>query len=330
MTHRTITTRIITLLLAGVMALAPHSVSAQTPALPGQALEINPPVINTKANPGETIKTQISIRGLSTSKLLVSNDINDFTAAGEDGSPKIMLEPGESNPYSMKSWISPLPKITLNPKQISDLTVNIAVPANAAPGGYFAVIRFTATAPELKDTGVALSASIGTLVLLRVNGDAKESVDVEEFFTSVSGNKGSLYEGAPIQFVERIKNAGSVHEQPRGQITIKDMFGQKVANLNVNLENRNVLPGSIRRFEQPLDNSVIGNKILFGRYTADLVMTYGSTGQQATASLSFWVIPYRLIGGVIAIMLVLFFLIRFAIRRYNNYIIGQTRGRRRR
>jgi hypothetical protein len=59
-------------------------------------------------------------------------------------------------------------------------------------------------------------------------------------------------------------------------------------------------------------------------------MTYGSTGQQATASLSFWVIPYRLIGGVIAIMLVLFFLIRFAIRRYNNYIIGQTRGRRRR
>lgn len=318
--------------LVFVGAVFVSSAAAQTPATApavGQALEIAPPVLNIKGDPGETVKAQISLRDVSPTKLLVKNEINDFTAAGEDGTPKILIEPGETSPYSIKSWISPLPEITLKPKEVQQLTVNVTIPKNAAPGGYYGVIRFTARAPELKETGVSLSASLGTLVLLRVNGVASESMEVAEFYTADGTKPAGFFESAPVQFYERIKNLGNIHEQPRGQITIKDMFGQKLANLNVNLENRNVLPGTIRKFDQPLDQTVIGNKILFGRYTADLVMTYGDK-QEVTASLSFWVIPYKIIIAVIVAIVALVFGIRYALRRYTDRVIDRSRRTRRR
>lgn len=315
----------------GIALIYTGAVSAQSAPVPptGQALEIDPPVLDLRGNAGEVVKQQIRIRDISTAKLLVKNEINDFTAAGEDGTPKILLEAGETSPYSIKNWISPLPQLTLKPREVQPITVTVTIPKDAAPGGYFGVIRFTAEAAELTQSGVSLSASIGTLVLLRVNGTAKEAMNIDEFYATSGGNRGSLFESAPIKFVVRIKNNGNVHEQPRGQITVRDMFGQTLATPNVNLENRNVLPGSIRKFESPLDETIIGNKILFGRYTADLVMTFGD-GQETKASLSFWVIPYKLIAIVIASLIVLFFAIRFALRRYNEAIIDRSRRSRRR
>ncbi|MBC7512218.1 hypothetical protein H7142_00980 [Candidatus Saccharibacteria bacterium] len=298
----------------------------------GQALEIAPPVLNIKANPGDVVKSTISLRDVSTSPLVVRNQINDFVAAGEDGTPKLLLdeEAAEPSPYSLKEWIQPLPQFTLQPREVNQLPVTIRVPANAAPGGYYAVVRFTASPPGIDGSGVSLSASLGTLILLRVNGDAKEDVKIEEFAATKNGSKKSLFESAPITFLTRIKNNGSSHEQPSGQITIKDMFGNATANVNVNLAQNNILPASIRKFEQPLDSTVIGNKILFGRYTADLKMSYGTQGQTITASTSFWVIPYRLVGFALLLILIVIVVIRIALKRYTERVVERSRGRRRR
>jgi hypothetical protein len=311
--------------LGTLLAAEPQPTPEATPGA-GQALEIAPPVINLKANPGQSITTQISIRGVSNEPLLVTGQVNDFTAAGEDGTPKILLEDDEANPYSLRSWINPLPELLLEPKKVENMTITINVPANAAPGGYYGVVRFTGTPPELKDTGVSLSASLGSLLFIRVNGNAKEGLDVEEFSANQGGGAGWLFESTPINFLERLKNTGNTHLQPAGQITITDMFGQKVATVNVNLPPRNILPQSTRKFEQPLDSTVIGNKMLFGRYTADLRLTYGDKQQVVTSSLTFWVIPWRLIAIAIAVLVGGFFLLRFLIRRYNQRIINRSQG----
>jgi len=321
---------IATLALSSVLSLFSIPASA-APTAPGQALEIAPPVLNLRANPGETVKATINLRDVSTSPLVVRNQINDFVAYGEDGTPKILFDDeAETSPYSLKAWVQPLPQFTLKPKEVNQLGLTIRVPKSAAPGGYYAVIRFTASPPGLDGSGVSLSASLGTLVLLRVNGDAKESMSVEEFSATKNGEKNWLFESQPIKFVTRVRNNGSVHEQPTGQIAIKDMFGNAVANVNVNLNQSNVLPASVRRFEPLLDSSVIGNRLLFGRYTADLKMTYGANGQTLTASTSFWVIPYRLIGFAILLLIIAFIVIRIAIRRYNERLIERSRSRRRR
>ena len=311
------------------VSFASFDATAQTPTpdtnTSGQALEIAPPVLNLTANPGQTLNTQVSLRDISSSALIVTGEVNDFVASGEDGTPKILLDEGEPNPYSLKDWVAPLPALTLQPRQIENLPVTINVPADAAPGGYYGVIRFTATPPELEGQGVSLSASLGALVLLRVSGDVQESLTIEEFMVSRNGTAGSLFESTPLQFIERIKNTGSVHLQPAGQVTITDMFGKKVAAVNVNLPPRNVLPQSIRKFEQPLDSSVLGNKQLFGRYTADLRVTYGESNQEVLASTTFWVIPYKLIGLAIVVLVIGFIALRIAIRRYNQHIIKMAR-----
>ncbi len=325
----------LTMVLSSTTALV---ASAATPASPnqnvGQALEIAPPVLNIKANPGETIKTTISLRDVSTSPLVVRNQINDFVANGEDGTPRLLLEEEngttEASPYSLKEWIQALPQFTLQPREVNQLPVTIRVPADAAPGGYYAVVRFTASPPGLDGTGVSLSASLGTLILLRVNGDAKEAMKIEEFSATKNGEKKWLFESAPITFLTRVKNQGSSHEQPSGQAAIKDIFGNPVANVNINLTQSNILPGSIRRFEQPLDSSTIGNRILFGRYTADLKLSYGTQGQTLTSSTSFWVIPYRLIGFALILIVIAIIIIRIALKRYTERVVANSRGRRRR
>jgi hypothetical protein len=328
----TISRRIIitTLALSSFFNLLSIPTFAATGA-PGQALEIAPPVLNIKANPGETVKTVINLRDVSTSSLVVRNQINDFIAAGEDGTPKILLDDNDqTSPYSLKTWVQPLPQFTLKPKEVNQLPLTIHVPKSAAPGGYYAVIRFTASPPGLDGSGVSLSASLGTLVLLRVNGDAKESMSIEQFSTTKNGENMWLFESQPITFLTRVKNTGSTHEQPTGQIAIKDMFGNAVANVNVNLNQNNVLPASTRRFDAPLDSSVVGDRFLFGRYTADLKLTYGTSGQTLTESTSFWVIPYRLVAFAIILLIVLFVVFRIGLRRYNERLIERSRSRHRR
>lgn len=312
------------------VALAATSGSSSTKAVPtpnsGQALEIAPPVINLSANPGETVKAQLSLRDVSSSSLKVTGQVNDFVAAGEDGTPKILLEDKGNNPFSIKSWISPLPVLTLVPREIKTMTVTIKVPATASPGGHYGVVRFTGSAPDVDGTGVALSASLGALILVTVKGKAKESLTVQEFAVTKGGKKGKLFGSTPVTFLIRLKNSGNIHEQPAGQVAVTDMFGKRIANVNVNLPPRNILPDSIRRFEEPLDKAVIGNKKLFGRYTAELNLTYGASKQTVKDSITFWVIPYKLMAVVIVLLIGGFFALRTFIRRYNQRIISKARG----
>ena len=295
----------------------------------GQALEIAPPIIYLSANPGQTITTQIYIRDISSGNLIVSGKVNDFVAAGEDGTPKILLNNVTNNPYTLQSWITPISSLLLIPREIKALPVTIKVPANASPGGHYGVIRFTATPPSLAGSGVSISTSLGSLILVTVSGKITENLSVHSFSVNKAGNTGSFFESGPLNFVEQIKNTGNVQEQPVGQVSIVDMFGSKLASVNVNLPPGNVLPQSIRKFTQPLDSTVIGNKFLFGRYTAKLKVTYGANHKVITAALVFWVIPYRLIGLIIILLIGGFFVLRHVIRRYNKHIVAQAQKQNR-
>jgi hypothetical protein len=319
--------------LAFAVTISPLTTAVTAPATQspsaGQALEIAPPVLNLKADPGEVIQAKIALRDISSTSLIVTSEINDFTANGEDGTPKVITDTAEKSPYSIIDWIKPIPGLTLKSRQIENLPVTITVPKNAAPGGYYGVVRFTATAPNIDQSGVALSASLGAMIFIRVNGDAKESMSIQDFYLSKDDSRGFFFDSIPVTFTERIKNQGNVHEQPIGQILVTDMFGKPAVNVNVNLEGRNVLPATIRRFDQPLDKSAVGNRILFGLYTAKLTMKYGATGQTVTKTIKFWIFPWKLLIAAIIVLIVLVLLGRLMLKRYNDRLLG-SRGRSRR
>ena len=304
------------LFFAGPLAAAPTQPSQAN----GQGIEISPPVIELNANPGQTITTNIRLRNVTSGDLLVKGRADDFGAKGEDGEPEILLDETEATRYSVKFWIPNVPDLTLKSQEVKTAQIQIKVPANAEPGGHYGVVRFTGLPPDLQGTGVSLSASIGSLVLLRVSGNITEKLNTAEFYTSAKGKKHSFFEYGPITLTERLKNDGSVHVKPAGYVDIKDIFGKQVAHLPISDPARNVLPGSIRKFDQTLDKH-----FLFGRYTAKFSTAYGSGGKLESPTIAFWVIPYKLIA-IIIIGLILFILaLRYGIRRYNRYIISQAR-----
>lgn len=311
----------------------PAAPTAQSTANNGQALEIAPPVIYINADPGQVVKTQIYIRDISSGNLVVTGQVNNFVAGGEDGTPKILLDnkASEDDAYSIVKWFAPLPGLLLIPREIKTMTATITVPKDASPGGHYGVVRFTSTPPNVEGgSGVSLAASIGVLVLLTVSGKVTEGLTVQSLSVSHKGKSGTFFESGPLQFEEKIKNTGNVHLQPTGQVTITDMFGKKFAAVNVNLPPGNVLPQSTRAFRQPLDKAVIGNKRLFGKYTAKLSVTYGSDKKKLESSIVFWVIPYKLVALVIGLLIALFFALRFMLKRYNRRILAQAQKTRQR
>lgn len=324
------TIRVMTVLVVSFAVISPSALAApaasKTPApgSQGQALEIAPPVIYLTANPGQTITTQIFLRDISSGDLIVTGQTNDFVASGEDGTPKVILNDDSNNPYSLKSWVVPPASLNLVPHEIKTMNITVNVPANASPGGHYGVIRFTATPPSLKDTGVSLSASLGSLVLLTVNGNIRHDLVLKDFSVSHGGTTGTLFESGPVSFTERLQNTGNVHEQPSGEISVTNMFNKPVGSVGINHPPKNILPSSTRKFEQALDSSVIGNKKLFGRYKASLKITYDK--KTLTATKTFWVIPYRLIIILALLLVAAFFALRALLKRYNRRVIEKAQA----
>lgn len=336
----------ISLIAAVMIAAIPGSVVTAATTAPkpannsGQGLEISPPVLELNANPGQTVTATIRVRNVAAGQLIAKGRADDFGAGdNEDGQPRLLLDEQGSSRYSLKSWISAVPDLRLAPQELKTAVVNIRVPANAEPGGHFGVIRFTAVPPELEGTGVSLSASVGTLVLLRVSGAIKNDVTLEEFSsarvstgtkTEQQGQlttKQSFFEQSPVGLLVRLRNRGTVHEKVQGSVTITDTFGNNVATVPVNEKGGNVLPESVRRFEQVLDKKALKDKGLFGRYTAKLSLTYLGGQKSLNATTTFWVIPWTIILGVLLGLIVLFFALKFGLRRYNEHIIKQARRR---
>ena len=324
------TIRVMTVLVVSFAVISPSALAATSapktaaPGAQGQALEIAPPVIYLTANPGQTITTQIFLRDISSGDLIVTGQTNDFVASGEDGTPKVILNDDSNNPYSLKSWVVPPASLNLVPHEIKTMNITVNVPANASPGGHYGVIRFTATPPSLKDTGVSLSASLGSLVLLTVNGNIKHDLVLKDFSISHGGTTGTLFESGPVSFTERLQNTGNVHEQPSGEISVTNMFNKPVGSVGINHPPKNILPSSTRKFEQALDSSVIGNKKLFGRYKASLKITYDK--KTLTATKTFWVVPYRLIIVLALLLVAIFFALRAALKRYNRRVIEKAQA----
>ena len=308
-------------LLAVFSAVPITRVHAQEQA--GQAIQISPVLIELNADSGQSYKIKLTLTNVSTGPLVLIPEVNDFKSKDETGTPEIIFDQNEeSDNFSMKAWISPPPRLQLKAKESKTVEVSVNVPKGAEPGGHYGVVRYSGISPGLEDTGVALSASVGVLLLGRVNGNGNENLSVEQFFIEQGGKQKSFVEKAPFAIVERLKNDGSVHLKPSGDVTVKNMFGSVVGSVKVNDPAKNVLPDSIRRFEQGFTS-----KFMIGRYTAHLNLGYGTSGQVLQSSTSFWVIPYKLILISLLAIVLIIVVGRKLIKSYNKRVIERSKRR---
>jgi hypothetical protein len=300
------------------------------PTLPANAqstdrsdgLEISPALVEVNADKGKSYTITITVRNVTNTPLTFDSSIDDFGAKDETGAPSILLESEKDLPTSIKTWVKSIPSFRLEPNEKTTLNVTLLVPTSAEPGGHYGVIRFAGRTPGTNDA-VGQIASAGTLILVDVTGETTEKLQLSSFQVTKNNKAGSVFESGPLTFVSRFENTGSVHLKPVGQIEIRDSFGNSVDVIKVNPDKGNVLPGSIRRFESNLNKSW-----MFGLYTADMTIAYGTTGQAVTNTISFWVIPYKIIAVILAVILTLVYILRNAIKRYNKHIITKSHKRK--
>ena len=282
-------------------------------------LTTSPLPIGLKAKPGESASTELRVRnsGSSTEKIKVG--LMKFSAYGEEGKPELK-EREEGDDYF--DWVKfSETEFTAEPNEWKTIKMKIDLPKNAAFGYYYAVTFTRASSENAKgDLQQGIKGGIATLVLLEAEvPNAKRELSLESFTV---GKR--TYEFLPAKFDIKLHNSGNVHSAPSGTIFI-NKGDKQVAAVPVNATLGNILPDSNRIYNaewsdgfpvykpkeengkvvskdgKPVyqldwDASKLRN-LRFGKYTATLVMAYddGTRDVPLEATLTFWVIPWRII-----------------------------------
>jgi hypothetical protein len=277
-----------------VVAVAVVVLSGTILAADNMSFQISPPVTTLAVDPGNGVTGKIKVTNLTDTQISLQVGKTNFVAKGEEGQVELL---DEGNPaYSLAPYFT-LDQSTLDvpPRGSKDVAYSINVPNNAEPGGRYGSVTFNTIPAKLPNgqSGASVKQELAALIFLRINGATNEQLSIESFTTG-----SSFYEFGPIGFTTRIKNLGTVHERPTGEIVVKDLLGFTAGK--VKLEEKNIIPGAIRKFESELNK-----KFLFGYYTATLTVQNGSV-QTLTDKTSFTVIPYRILAIVVAILVILF------------------------
>lgn len=302
------------------------------------ALTISPVRVELFGDPGAVVKGEIILINEQEGTRTFYSSFENFEASGESGTPSFVegLE-------GLATWIETVPDVTLAQDEKQEVPYTITIPQDADPGGHFAAIFWSTSPPKTEQGGgVSIGAKVGVLILLKVSGEIEEGGGVLEFSAK---DKQKFFSSLPVIFIYRFQNGGDDRIKPEGEITIKNMFGRTSAILPANRSEGNVLPQSIRKFEmiwekedsnkqETVDDKegfLTGlkrewNNFAFGRYTAELNLEYGTEGETAQASFSFFIIPWRILGIILFILAVLVFSFIIGIKKYNKWIIAKAKG----
>ena len=295
-------------------------------------LTTSPLPINLKTTPGQTVSASLKVKndGTKTEKIKVS--LMKFKADGTTGAPMLLeKETGDS----FFDWVTfSDPTFTLLVNEWKTITATFMVPDTASFGYYYAIVFSRANEAVIPgERQTVIQGGTATLVLLEVQvPNARKEVVLQQF----SADKG-LYEFLPATFAVKLRNTGNVHVAPRGNIFLSQR-GKDIATLEINPGKGSILPDSPRDFkEQWTDGFPVyalkmkdgqaeldaqGNqirklkwdwkdasKLRWGKYTAKLLLVYddGQRDVPIEGEVSFWVVPWRLLGG--ALLIVIFVLI---------------------
>ncbi|OGG41228.1 hypothetical protein A2118_02495 [Candidatus Kaiserbacteria bacterium GWA2_50_9] len=283
----------IALLLIGVFAFA-HSLSASV------GLTIQPLKVTETLTPGASVSGAVSITNASDEAVNVEVKVEDFVPlAGTYNIQFVGRAPGVS---TVRDWVTlDGPKsFVLKKGEGKNVSYTIQAPPNAEPGGHFGVAFFKATLlPTSGGQQLRVGTQVGMLILVTIPGSHLEKGTVLDFSGPFFVQK------SPIDFKIKFENTGTVHFEPKGKITITNMFGKEVGTVLVG--GQVVLPTGIK----DLTASVNFDGVLLGRYTATLKIFDGVGDTVAERSLAFYAFPLWYILAFLITVLVLFFGIKF-------------------
>lgn len=276
------------------------------------AVQLKPATFEERVDPGQAYPLTLRVKNISNVSKTFFLNTEDITGLNDQGLP-IFSDETEISPYELSSWVElPESQITLAPNEEKSVSFTVRVPKDASPGSHFGGIFVDTRPQKQRENGTAVGVKVGSIISLRISGEANEEAQLREFSTShiVYGS------AAKIDFNARIANLGNVLVRPHGLIEITSMAGSKVGIVKVNDTGAGVFPAADKTFTQAWEY----DGLAFGRYQAVMSLVYGEDGRKTiSAATSFWVLPLKpilsVLGGIFAVLLVLYVLVRMYVAR---------------
>lgn len=262
-----------------------------------------------EVRPGESVVVEISVTNRISDDRTFNLAVEDMRGS-TDATQSVVLLGGETGPYTVKDYISfPQTSFTLGLGERARIPVTITMPPNAEPGGYYGSVLVSTVQVDESNTGSTRSpivARIGTLFFITVPGEVNRAGELKELALK---NDQWWYEKGPIELSLLYENTGSVHLNPYGELRITNLFGEEVGF--VELEPWFALPQSLRSREVTWDR-----EMLFGRYVATAKINRGYDDIVDEAQVAFWVLPWKVVGGIFVVVFVIVFGLRLFFRTF--------------
>lgn len=258
---------------------------------------LGPSKIEAFMDPGEELVKNISITNRTGHKVYFKVSKEDFEGSPDSNSVTVFLG-DKKGKFSLKDWLNPeADDFYLEHGQEITLPVKISVPKDAEPGGYYAAVFIGSYPDPTSKEGqqIKIVSRVGSLFFVRVKGQVTESGFLKEFSSN------HYYQKGPIEFNLVSQNDGNVHLNPYGIIEIKNILGKKISEIK--LDPWFVMPDISRLRKISWDRG-----FLLGRYTATAKINRGYQDIIDEKSVSFWVVPWKILAGAIITLLVIVYL----------------------
>jgi len=281
------------------------------------SLSLDPPITEIKAIPPATVTSPLNIQNKGDAQVTLQIQIKPFKAKEENGELAYSNETLEilKNIRILDANL-PVENIIIGPKQQKNLNLNINIPQDISVSDYyFSVIFISTNSSPIESSSSVNQIGIATNVLLSIGPKEIPKAVLEEFSSDTFFGKG------PVPFTIRIKNEGAHFIEPKGEITIKNMFGQSIGKLD--LTEVNILSGSTRAI--PNKNSsdlkhpiaLWRESFLLGLYTATINISMSDKGPIFTKAIYFFAFPFQVLI-VIAVITIIAVVVKSRLNLYMN------------
>lgn len=307
-------TAIFALLLAQIFYFGFSVIKAEA----AQGFTIFPAKLSLTIDKGAEQSSWIRVTNAGDSKVGVLVSVQDMVpTAGAGGFNYVPKAPGIT---SLVDWITIdkkyLEAFNLKPNESKQVPFTIKVPPDASPGSRFAIVFFATGAPPGKGGQLNVSARVGALVFLTVPGDFRQTGEIINFRT----NNKFLFGKEPVIFKFDFQNTGTVYFEPKGAITVTNIFGQTVDTIPV--EGQVVLPTGLRTLTAAWPYS----GWLFGIYKARLAISVTGKGDIATSDTMIYAFPILPSLGALGILIILILIFWYIKRNFKFAIVKKESG----
>lgn len=265
---------------------------AQT--VPYQSLRVSPVINDLQLTSGKPTSFTLSITNLSSNPLGIQTSISGFDETG--GENAFLVKPSKMIYWTKISKN----EVLINAHAQKNITVTIQTPSGIGPSGYYETIFLTPIInQELSNNTPIVLSRVGVLVLGTIGtlnyNDLAKKVTITNVIPA-----NTILNNPPTDFYFTINNNYFTHFDAIPHLYITPLFGK---TSTYTIEDQHVLPADFKTWIVPISHM---QSSIF--YTVHLSVSIGD-GKIISQNSWFIVLPYKFLGVLILILLIVFFLI---------------------